>query len=171
MYVLILGIFSVSWVNDRWLLLTPSEVLTCWTSDMLPVVVRGVLRVSCMMASFASKSARAFYSLGTCTNSNTTKVSFRIWTYSRYVAIWESLSWYSPVTCPLTNRESLFASKLSHPSLWLAAFQQSRPHTPLGYYWPWIQTVGLAQSITHLVFPGCLKLKRVASMHCFGEKV
>ena len=67
------------------------------------------------LGSFVRESARAFYSLGTCTNLNTAKVSFRIWTYSRYAAIWGSLTWYSPVTCPVTNRESLFASKLSPP--------------------------------------------------------
>ena len=127
-YTLILGVFCVSWVNDRWLLLTPSEVLICWRTAALLVVVRGVL-VSCMtvlwmplfpeLASFASKSARAFCSRGTCTNSNIAKVSFRIWTYSRYTAIWGSLAWYSPVTCHVTNRESLLAScshRLTQPS-------------------------------------------------------
>ena len=63
------------------------------------------------LASFASKSARAFCSLGTRTNSNTAKVSFRVFTYSRYTTIWGSLSWYSPVTCPVTSRESRFANK------------------------------------------------------------
>ena len=63
------------------------------------------------LASFSSKLARAFCSLGTCTNSNTAKVSFKIWTYCRYAAIWGSLAWYSPVT----NRESLFANKLFAP--------------------------------------------------------
>ena len=92
---------------------------------MLSVVVQSVLRVSCMiviclpplpeLASFASKSARAFCSRGTCTNSNTTKVSFRIWTYYRYAAIWGSFAWYSLVTCPVTSKESLFTSKLFTP--------------------------------------------------------
>jgi len=78
--------------------LIPSEVLICWISTVLSMVVRGVLRVSYMtifclpplleLASFASKSAQAFCSRGTCTNSNTTKVSFRIWTYYRYASIW-----------------------------------------------------------------------------------
>ena len=85
---------------------------------MLSVVVQGVLRVSCIivlclpplleLASFASKSTRAFCSRGTCTNLNTAKVSFRIWTYCRYATIWGSLAWYSPVYYPVTNRESLF---------------------------------------------------------------
>ena len=42
--------------------------------------------------------------------SNTSNDSFRIWTYSRYAAIWGSLAWYSPVTWLVTNKESPFAN-------------------------------------------------------------
>ena len=67
------------------------------------------------LASLASRSARAFCSLGTCTNSNATNAPFSTWTHFKYAAICGSFAWYSPVTCPVTSSESLFAKRLCAP--------------------------------------------------------
>ena len=67
------------------------------------------------LASLASKSALAFCSLGTWINSNAVKDTFKVRTYSRYAAICGSLAWNSPVTYPVTNRESVLAINLLAP--------------------------------------------------------
>jgi len=86
-----LGAFKVSWI-----------IVLC----LLPLPE---------LASFASKSTQAFCSLGTCTNSNAAKISFKSMTYFRFATIWGSLAWYLPVTCPVTSSESLFTNKLRAP--------------------------------------------------------
>ena len=102
---------------------------SCWPGATPPSYLRWkfkvVFRVSCMtvlclpplpeLTSLASKSARAFFSLGTCTSSNIANDPFRTWTYTKYAAIRGSLAWYSPFTWPVTSRESLFANKLCAP--------------------------------------------------------
>ena len=47
-YMLILGVFNVSWVNDRWLLFLPSDVLTWWTSTKLSAVKVPWMTVLCL---------------------------------------------------------------------------------------------------------------------------
>ena len=76
--------------------------------------VRGVFRFSWMtvlclpplpeLASFVSKSARAFCSLGTCINSNTAKRPSE--------SLWHDILL---LLSPVTRRESLFANKLCAP--------------------------------------------------------
>jgi len=68
------------------------------------------------LASLDSMPAREFCSLGTCTSSNMEKATFRSMTYLRYETNCGSLAWYSPVTCPVTSKESLFTNKLRAPN-------------------------------------------------------
>jgi len=86
----------------------PSPKRTDLINVLSATNVRCVLRVSCItvlclpplpeLASLASRSARAFCSLGMCTSSNTANTLFKTWTYPRYATIYGSLAWYSPVT-------------------------------------------------------------------------
>ena len=92
---------------------SPSKVSTCGTSPAQHATILGDVKVSWMtdlwrpplpeLGSLASRSARAFYSLGTYTNSNARKVSFKSTTYFKYEAICGSFAWYSHVTCPVTS--------------------------------------------------------------------
>ena len=120
------GAFVVSWIKEWWLIRFPLVVLMWRTSTLLSATnFRGILSVSWMtvlclpplpeLASLASRSALAFCSLGTCTSSNVAKAPFNISTYLKYAAIYGSFAWYSPVTCPVTNWESLFARRLWAP--------------------------------------------------------
>ncbi|WJX77399.1 hypothetical protein P8452_60714 [Trifolium repens] len=60
-------------------------------------------------ASFDNKSALAFCSRGTYTNSNDLKWVARLCTFSKYLINCGSLAWNSPDTWFVTNCESLFA--------------------------------------------------------------
>ena len=81
------------------------------------------------LSSLASRFARAFYSLGTCTSSNVGKVSLRSVTHLKYEAICGFFAWYSPMTCPVTNNESLFTNKLRAPN----SLASSIPATKASY--------------------------------------
>ncbi|RDY07470.1 hypothetical protein CR513_08411, partial [Mucuna pruriens] len=65
-----------------------------------------------VLASLASKSALSFCSHGTWTSLNFLKPTANFTALSLYLLSWGSLVWYSLLTCPVTNFESLLAIKI-----------------------------------------------------------
>ena len=68
---------------------------------------------------------------------------------SKYAAIWGSLAWYSPVTCPVTNKESLFANNPLAPISFASIIPAIRASYSFGCCWLWKRNGGPAQLATH----------------------